>query len=277
MVNASYNTDPNAWMDDRLARRSLRLTDEEALAGEAMVSIETQTEFNEAGFQVYSRDHFDQWIRTLRMLSGEQQEMLLSYYILSKPQNILAKFLEATQTVISFRLRLAVKLVGAYVLWGGPPSEEIMHQILTKAGLEESLASATPRGKTCPPLSTAISQYARCLSFERVAVHHGLHRPEMRRAMSRTAKFLLGQDGANLHCHVLESTEIRSPEETALGAYIFNLIDKAHASAAGKTPRQLNKTAGSVFLKDPDCLGQFRVDVSDPGWSSMFSPSANSR
>jgi len=66
-----------------------------------------------------------------------------------------------------------------------------------------------------------------------------------------------------------------TPEEMALGAYIFTLIDKADPGGQGKSKRQRAKTARCVMLYDPPCVGQFRVDVKDPSWDSMFVSRAN--
>jgi hypothetical protein len=56
-----------------------------------------------------------------------------------------------------------------------------------------------------------------------------------------------------------------SPEELALGAYIFNLIDKADPSNSGTTKRQKAKTARCVVRVDPPSVGEFRVAVNDTG------------
>ncbi len=85
------------------------LTEEEALAGDGMLSLETTGEFGEDDFFVYSREHVADWLRVLRNLSLEQQEMLLSYYLLGKTQQTLAMLWCSTQTVCSFRLRMAIQ------------------------------------------------------------------------------------------------------------------------------------------------------------------------
>ena len=68
----------SAYMDSITAERSLLLTEEEQLAGATTISLETQNEFGEDDFYVYSREHFADWLRVLRNLSLEQQEMLLT-------------------------------------------------------------------------------------------------------------------------------------------------------------------------------------------------------
>jgi hypothetical protein len=144
---------------------------------------------------------------------------------------------------------------------GGAPSVDQMRSVLIKAGLEHSLKKVS--------LSGIIVEYARCHSFERIANANHLHRPDIRRAMSQASKQLLRGDVTNLE------TTPASPEELALGAYIFNLIDKADPSNVGTTKRQKEKTARFVVRVDPPCVGEFRVAVSDPGWDSLFVSRAN--
>jgi hypothetical protein len=250
-----------AYFDSITAARSMLLTDEEALAGGTTISMETQEEFTEDDFYVYCRERFPEWLKMLRSLPLEQQELILSYYLVGKTQSVLAKLWSSTQTVMSFRIRMAVKLAGTYLMMGGAPSVDQMRSVLIKAGLEHSLKKVS--------LSGIIVEYARCHSFERIANANHLHRPDIRRAMSQASKQLLRGDVTNLE------TTPASPEELALGAYIFNLIDKADPSNVGTTKRQKEKTARFVVRVDPPCVGEFRVAVSDPGWDSLFVSRAN--
>ena len=251
-------------MDAMVASRSVLLSDEEALAGGTTISCETTDEMGEDDIYVYCQDHFADWLRVIRVLSREQQQLLLSYYLLGKTQIVLSKLLHSTQTVMSFRIRMAVKLAGTYIMMGGDPSVETMRVILIKAGLEDSLKKVA--------LSEIIAMYAGCHSFEKIAKAYHLHRPDIRRAMSRASKHLLRGDGTH---QFSEETSSASPEELALGAYIFNLIDKADPSNSGTTRRQKAKTARCVFRIDPPCTGEFRIAVNDPGWDSMFVSRAN--
>jgi hypothetical protein len=68
-------------------------------------------------------------------------------------------------------------------------------------------------------LSDVIEMYAKVKSFASVAKHYGVHRPEVRRAMSNASKALMCRD---------EAAEQTDPELHAIGAYIFSLIDKAN-------------------------------------------------
>jgi hypothetical protein len=239
------------------------LTDEEALAGGTTISMETQEEFTEDDFYVYCRERFPEWLKMLRSLPLEQQELILSYYLVGKTQSVLAKLWSSTQTVMSFRIRMAVKLAGTYLMMGGAPSVDQMRSVLIKAGLEHSLKKVG--------LSEIIAMYAECRSFQRIANVYDLHRPDVRRSMSQAAKKLLGGDPAHQEFEITPA----SPEEIALGAYIFNLIDKSNPTGQGKSERQRAKTARCVVRVDPPCTGEFRVAVNDPGWDSLFVSRAN--
>src|SRR6267378_2444105 len=127
------------YMEAMVANRAQLLSEEEQLAGEGMLSIETQEEFNEDSFYNYSQEHFADWLKMVRTLPREQQEMLLSYYLLGKTQSTLAMILSTTQTVCSFRIRMAIKLAGTFLMMGGVPTVETMRVVLTKAGLENKL------------------------------------------------------------------------------------------------------------------------------------------
>jgi hypothetical protein len=253
----------SAYMDAMVASRSVLLSDEEALAGGTTISCETTDEFGVDDIYVYCQEHFADWLRVIRVLSLEQQELLLSYYLLGKTQIVLSKLLQSTQTVMSFRIRMAVKLAGTYLMMGGEHSVDQMRVVLIKAGLEHSLKKVG--------LSEIIAEYAHCRSFEKIARAHDLHRPDIRRAMSQASKQLLRGDLTDLETETSPS----SPEELAVGAYIFNLIDKASPDGQGISKRQKAKTARCVVRVDPACTGEIRVAVKDPGWDSLFVSRAN--
>jgi hypothetical protein len=175
---------------------------------------------------------------------------LLSYYLLSKTQNTLAIIHKSTQTVCSFRIRMAVKTLACFIMMGEPTVEH-MHTILERAGLEKSLEKLD--------LSECIDLYAKTRSFQRIAEVHHLHRPDIRRAMSRASKALM---------------ESKDAHEHALGAYIHSLIDKANPSGVGYSKRKMQKL-GHIYRVDPPVLGEFRIKVEDPDFDHMFVSRAN--
>jgi len=237
-------------MESVTAHRSMLLTDEEALAGNTTISLETQGNLIEDDILTYIQENFSKFIKMIRYLSKEDQELLLSYYMLSKTQNILAEIHKSTQTACSFYIRMAIKKLGTFLLLG-EPTVEILHDILSKVGLENSLEKVE--------LSKVVKLYEQTRSFQKVAEAYGLHRPDIRRAMSKAAKQL---------------NESRDGNEVALGAYIHGLIDKASASGQGYSKRKLAKQC-HIYRHDPTILGSFRVDVTDPHFDHLFTSRAN--
>jgi hypothetical protein len=247
----------SAYMESIVAVRAQGLSEEEQLAGEGMISVETQQEFNDDSFYSYCAEHFAAWLKLIRTLPSEQQELLLCYYLLGKTQSLLAKIFVTTQTVCSFRIRMAVKLAGTFLLLGGVPTAEVIHPILLKAGLENKLPV---------PLSHLIAEYAECRDFSKMAYRHKLHRPDIRRAMSEASKILLGKDDGDQHV----AAQATDPEGIALGAYIFALIDKANPQGSGKSKREVDKTARAIVRCDPAIVGEFRINCNDPDFEHMF-------
>lgn len=165
-------------------------------------------------------------------------------------QNTLAIIHKSTQTVCSFRIRMAIKTLACFIMMGEPTVEH-MHDILEKAGLENNLEKIN--------LSDVIDLYVKTRSFQRIAEVHGLHRPDIRRAMSRASKTLM---------------ESKDPSEHALGAFIHSLIDKASPTGTGFSKRKTAKL-GHIYRVDPPILGEFRIHVEDPDFDHFFVSRAN--
>lgn len=232
-----------------VAQRSVLLDEETALEGGATISLETQTDMAESDVLTYIEEHFGEFLRNLRYLSKEDQELLLSYYVLAKTQATLAVLHRSTQTLCSARIRKAMQKMGTFILLG-PPTEEALRDVFVEYGLEDLLAR---------PLSEVVVLYARTRSFQRVAEVLSLHRPDIRRVMSQASRTL---------------SEEKDTRARALGAYLFDLIDKASASGQGFSLRKMAKQ-GNIFLTDPAILGEFRMDVESPGFESVFVSRAN--
>ena len=241
----------SAYFDSIVATRAMLLDEDEALEGGTLISLESQADLAEEDILTYIQENFAGFIRILRSLKKEDQELLLSYYLLSKTQNTLATIHKSTQTVCSFRIRMAVKVLGTYIMMGGAPTVDRMHEVLTKAGLENSLPKIE--------LSKIVDLYVKTRNFQKIAELHHLHRPDIRRAMSRASKQLL---------------ESKQPQEHALGAYIHSLIDKANPAGQGYSKRKIAKQC-HIYRQDPAILGEFRISVGDPDFSHMFVSRAN--
>lgn len=238
------------YLDAITSARAMLLSEEEALQGLGMLSAETQGSEGSDSFYTFCAERFPEWLAVIRRLTPEQQELLLSYYVVGRTQTVLGPLFGCTQTIASYRLRLAVKVAGCFLMWGGAPTVEHMHEVLAKTEWENKLKI---------PLSQLIADYAYCRSFAQIALRYGIHRPDIRRTMSRCSK------------EFLDDTTPRSPEQVALGAYILSLVDRASFEAVGKTPREKQKDEVKVlFRTDPDILGQFRVDCADKNIGQWF-------
>lgn len=241
----------SAYFDSIVATRAMLLSEEDSLEGKTLISLESQGDLAEEDILTYVQENFAGFLTMLRSLKKEDQELLLSYYLLSKTQNTLATIHKSTQTVCSFRIRMAVKTLGTFIMMGGAPTVEMMHEILTRAGLENSLVKIE--------LSKVVDLYVRTHNFQKIAELHHLHRPDIRRAMSRASKQLM---------------ESKDPQEHALGAYIHSLIDKANPAGQGFSKRKMQKQC-HIYRTDPAILGEFRISVGDPDFDHMFVSRAN--
>ncbi len=245
------------YMEAICAQRALLMDEDSYLEGCNTISLETQDELVKKDILTYIQDNFANFMRQLRFLSKEDQELLLSYYLLNKTQNTLALIHKSTQTICSFRIRMAEKKIGCYMMLG-VPTVEVMSEILTKAGFENSLDKESSDEKAVV-LSKVVDAYAKTRNFQRVAEIYHLHRPDIRRAMSRASKALM---------------KSKNGQELALGAFLHGLIDKASASGQGFSKRKLAKIC-HVYRTDPAILGAFRVSASDPHLDDILVARAN--
>lgn len=236
-----------------------RLDEGEVLEGQTTISLETCPDMkDDEDTLTYIQENFSTFVQILRFLSKEDQELLLSYYILAKTQNTLALIHKSTQTVCSFRLRQAMKRIGTFMLLG-VPTEEIMAKVFRHAGMEDVLPLNASGEQVM--LSQVVAMYEKTRSFQQVADVFGLHRPDIRRAMSRAAK-------------QMQPPNSKDPKEIALGAFVHGLIDKASASGQGYSKRKLSKLC-HIYRQDPELLGSFVLDVANPDFHYMFTSRAN--
>jgi hypothetical protein len=246
----------SAYFQSIDAHRAMLLTEEEQLEGNTTISLETCPDMTEEDILTYISENFSDFLKILRFLSKEDQELLLSYYVLSKTQNTLALIHKSTQTVCSFRIRQAVKRIGTFMMLGAP-TEEVMAKVFKGASMEDVLPVNSKGDRV--KLSKVVMLYEKTHSFQQVADTFGLHRPDIRRAMSRTAKIL---------------GESKEPSEIAMSAFVQGLIDKASASGQGFSKRKLSKLC-HIYRADPTCLGDFVIDVQNPDFKSLFTSRAN--
>src|SRR5208283_5867612 len=106
------------YFDSITSARAMLLSEDDQLEGITTISLETQADMTEEDILTYVIENFSEFLKMLRFLKKEDQELLLSYYLLSKTQNTLAIIHKSTQTVCSFRIRMAVKVLCAFILNG---------------------------------------------------------------------------------------------------------------------------------------------------------------
>jgi hypothetical protein len=234
----------SVFMSAMAARRSLLLSEEEALAGNTLVSVETCPEFGLTTFYSFIEEHFDLFLITLRLLTPEDQELLINYFILGKTQMWLSKLNQCTQTGVSTLIRRATKVFGCMVLFGGRPTEEILARVFTAAGVENRFNVA---------LSTMVMYYVETQSFKVVAKKFRLKRELVRKTMGK------------ISVQLEQSTD---REQCAIGSWFVSILDKHSAEGVGLTKRQLAK-AGHYYHRDSELLGGFTIPVQHPDFQEF--------
>lgn len=237
------------YFESIVANRALRV-DPEDYQGDHTLSLETQADIVSQSIISYIHDNFGKFMEFLKFLSFEDQELLLSYYLLGKTQWSIARLHGSTQTICSFKLRLAMKRLGTYILMGMPSADKI-HLILEKVGTTHFTESIR--------YADLIDLYAKTRSFKAVALQYGVKRPDVRRALSGLSKQLLAAKDA---------------PTLALGAYVFGLIDKASAQGRGLSQRERAKIC-PIYRRDPAMLGDFVVNVASEDFDHLLVSRAN--
>jgi len=248
------------WNSVVAIQSSMKADLDDMLQGNINISIETMGVFKDEFVDIVQNNPAF-FLKNLRYLRPSDQELLISYYIVMKAQQHLAIINKSTQTICSYRLRMACRIFTAFVYFKGFPSEEQIRGVLAKANLSDV---EDPRPLNCAAsqaefIARAITLYNMSHDFQQVANRMGAHRPSIRRSFSQLRK-------------KLEESEVTA--EQALSALVFHLIDKANAWGGGLAARELKKQ-GTIMLKDPPVLGKFRVKAGDPYFEAVSSPKAD--
>jgi hypothetical protein len=242
----------SVYFDSIISKRSVEAyeQDEEKFLDQT-VSLETQNDLIEEHISMYIKENFLDFLKILRSISIEDQELLLSYYMISKPQWCLAKVHRSTQTICSFKIRMAVKKLGAIIIFGTEPCLKKMSAVLESNNLE----SIHKTVKT----SILIDDYRKYRNFSIVAKKNNIHRPDVRRILSQVSKILLAKE---------------DELSLSLGAMVYGLIDKASANGQGFSKRKLDKMS-FLYKEDPEILGSFCIDVEDKAFEHVMVSRAN--
>jgi DNA-directed RNA polymerase specialized sigma24 family protein len=234
-------------LEAAVVARSMKLHVDSALKGDATVSLETQ-DLADSCVRTFIEGNFPEFLRIIQNLSDEDRDLLLGYYVLGKTQADLAAIHRIPPTICSSKIRAALQRVG-HIIMNGSPTLESLKETFEVAGLEESHLGV--------PLSQVAMHYREHKSSQRAAELLGLHGPEVRRVMKAA-------------CEKLK--ESKNQREIATGAYLSGLIERASNNKRRVARRKLARSSG-ITIKTPAILGQFRVDVTDPDFDQLFTPS----
>jgi hypothetical protein len=115
-------SDPYQYFDAMVANRSNTVSAEQALEGSATLSLETQRDLAETDVLTYVEDNFADFLRRLRHVGAQDQELLLGYFVLGKTQTTLAMLHGDNQSRCSAAIKLAMQKLGRYIMTGKPPA-----------------------------------------------------------------------------------------------------------------------------------------------------------
>lgn len=228
------------YFESITAARSMKVGAEDF--ADATISLETQSDLAKDSVGESIRDNFGRFLPFLRHLNPEDQELLMSYYLLSKPQWCLAKLYRSTQTLCSFRIRMALKKLGVAAMHDGHPPVAVLDDILVLHDVNQLIDGVRT--------STIVDEYRHRRSFTGVADALHLHRPDVRRALTKAVNVLMDD---------------QHEEHVAFGAYIHGLIDKASITGTGFSARKIQKHS-HLHKADPNVVGAFRINVTDPSF-----------
>ena len=225
-------SNPNAYMLAMIAARSALADPEKSQRGEVLLSVETTGHDNDLLGAI--RDDFSLWMRHMHLMTGREQDILLSIFLLGRAQMSLGRLFGASQTQISTDWRQSVDKLCLFVSCGGLPCEEYMHFILLMAYQDQTVA-------------TIVARYQELKSFSAVAAELGIRREDVRGTITRTAD------------NLMDSTD---PAERGLGAYFKSMILLANPDGTGLS-RVERKKPRLISRADPDNFGDFRIRLED--------------
>lgn len=233
------------WAVSEASIRAAKEDPEAAVAGMNMLSVEN-CEMGEGDVFAWISDptNLVRFLQALRHLPLLDQEILLSYYVVARPQHVLAKICRSTQTLLSTKIRECLKRLGAVLLLGDI-TKQLLAEVFSGAGVEHLLAT---------PLSTIAWSYSKTRAYWLTAEKLKVKRQDIRRALLKAHKTLVA------------STDMR---EQALGAWLWGSLEKSNPMGNGLAKREMRKQ-GHQVLKDGAILGQFSVDITDPEYAKFM-------
>jgi hypothetical protein len=245
----SYEDSDYIWINGQVNARALRLSQEEATAGTALLSVETQPEESVMGMDVFAREHPLRFIELVHQLpQPEDREFACEYWFLGIPQDRLAVTHRWTQSLCGSALAAIEQQLGALILLEAITNVTV-RTILERNGLDKLEEAFT--------MTEAFVQYSRSRDFKATAYELRVTSGHLHSIMRDTAKKL---------------KECSAVEERCLGAYLLALVSRA--SSEGICRGRTRERPAYLYKKDSPILGQFRVDVTHPDFGQLFSSRA---
>jgi hypothetical protein len=234
-----------------------RTNPDRMMRGGGLSSVETRRELEGGGIYSFIREHFGDFLRFVSRVPPREQDILLCYYLVGVEQTTLGRLFGVTQTVMSQKLRKAMRAAAAYVLWGDPLSQ--VGRILEKTGTARMMGGR---------IEEAIRVFERTSSFYWTSVELGdfpLANPEAqpKAEVRRRLTELL---------HLWEAST--DQEVLAMAAYLHLLLRRPSGARKNEEGRK-EKDRPRLRIKDPNCLGKSTINITSPNFDRMFPSKAN--
>lgn len=165
-------------------------------------------------FSSFIQEHPEKIFPLMECLRPDFQELFLEYHALHKSQSFLGKTHGVVQTRIWQQLRIIEQAIGAMIVLGSHPTEEVLRPILQQAELEETRFGS---------LAAMIVLYERTQNYEHVAKTVSAPIPAIRKIFRPAIKTLIA------------SKDLKA---AALGGFLRNLTYRASLTKGGLSKRE---------------------------------------
>ena len=176
-------------------------------------------------FSSFAKEYPEKLFPLLERLRPEFQEYFIEHYILHKPQWFIGKTHGCIQTRVWQALRIIERTIGAFIILGTHPKEEVLRPIIERAGLEKTQYGS---------LTSMIMRYAATQDYTTVAKTVKAPVPDIRKIFRPAITALLAD---------------KDIKTVAVGAYLRNLTHQASLTSAGLSKRSIARTRRVKNLK----------------------------
>lgn len=241
---------PSGYINRVSDKRALRLTEEQATAGNTLLSAECQPDLISDTIRECFEDNLAGFLCSLKNLPLPEQDMMVCYYLLQKSQTQVGKVFSITQTLCSQRIIRALRTIAACTMWASPV--EHVATILDKNNLS---------GMGDGHILDYVKVFAKYKSFGMAApqLGNGVTPPMVRRDLNKLVDLLSAK---------------HDQESLAMGAWLSTMVSEAEAREIGCSISKRQRESATVYFKDPDGLGGHAYDITSPAFDSRFAPYA---